>query len=114
MEPLTTRKTRRTGPEAIIESKFIDFLKIRDWMAERTHGNEFQMGFPDLFCAHKRYGQRWVEIKNPDSYSFTPAQLDMFPKMVAHGVGVWIIVAATESEYQKLFGPQNWYTYLKY
>lgn len=112
MNPMTPRRTRRTGPEAIIETGFMDYLRCRLWMAERMHGNEFQMGFPDLYCAHFKYGTRWVEIKNPLSYSFTAAQQEIFPKLAAHGVGVWVITAATEFEYQKLFGPPNWFTYL--
>lgn len=112
MNPLTPRKTRRSGPEAVIESGFMDYLKVRDWMVERTHGNEYQMGFPDLFCAHPRYGIRWVEVKNPEKYEFTAAQLLLFPKFAAHGVGIWIVTAATELEYNKLFGPPNWFTYL--
>jgi hypothetical protein len=71
----------------------------------------FQSGFPDLFCCHKSYGIRWVEVKNPEKYSFTAAQLTDFPMFNAHGVGIWVLVAATEEEYKKLFRPQNWYQY---
>lgn len=77
-----------------------------------THGNLYQSGFPDVYCMHRSYGSRWVEVKNPLAYAFTPAQIREFPLMVAHGTGVWVLVAATEEEYQKLFKPCNWWHYL--
>lgn len=85
---------------------------MRDWLVKSTHGNEFQHGLPDLYCAHLRFGTRWIEVKNPLAYSFTAAQLEFFPQLNAVGVGVWILTAATESEYEKLFKPGNWYHYL--
>jgi hypothetical protein len=68
---------------------------------------------PDLYIAQKRYGSRWVEVKNPEHYRFTAAQLETFPRMTAAGVGIWILTAATEKEYQKLFTYPNWYQFLK-
>src|SRR5437667_35564 len=56
---------------------------------------------------------RIIEEKNPKSYSFTKAQLDTFPKLCANGSGVWVLVAATYSEYKKLWCPPNWYQYLQ-
>lgn len=110
MEP---KKVKRESPEAKIQADIIKFLKIRDWYVKETHGNMFQWGFPDLFACHSKYGHRWIEVKNPKMYSFTPAQRECFPKFCANGSGVWIMVAATEYEYQKLFKPCNWYTYLE-
>lgn len=78
-----------------------------------THGNAYQSGFPDIFACHPKYGHRWIEVKNPDAYGFTPAQLAHFPMMQQHGSGVWILVAATDAEIQKLLGPPNWYQYLR-
>lgn len=99
------------GPERKIQNDVIDFLKIRDWFVMETHGNMYQRGFPDLFACHPRYGQRWVEVKNPEKYSFTPAQLECFPR-ICQGSGVWILVGATETEYNKLFKAPNWSYYL--
>jgi O-phosphoseryl-tRNA(Cys) synthetase len=98
--------------ETVIQNNIITYLKIRDWYVKSTHGNVYSMGFPDLYACHKRYGTRWIEVKNPINYSFTPAQMDVFPEFAAKGVGIWILVAATDSEYNKLFGHPNWYTYL--
>ncbi len=110
MDPLKPRK--RKGPESEIVTAIRKFLLERGWYTIKTHGSEFQSGLPDLYCCHPRYGTRWVEVKNPLKYSFTSAQMDTFPKLEAHGVGVWILTAGTETEYQKLFRPANWYTFL--
>jgi len=111
MNPLKIKA--KTGPERKIQDAIIDFLLIRGWYVLQTHGSMYQSGFPDLYATHSKYGARWIEVKNPLAYHFTPAQLECFPKMSANGTRIWILTAATESEYQKLFGPANWYTYLK-
>ncbi len=104
--------TKRPGPESIIQTDVTGYLEARKWSVKSTHGSAYQHGFPDLFCCHINYGARWVEIKNPDHFVFTPAQLQYFPELNAHGIGIWILVRATEFEYLKLFKQQNWYTYL--
>lgn len=110
MEPLP-QKGPKKGPEAVIQEEVRHFLLLRGWFTIQTHGNIYQHGLPDLLGMHKMYGQRWIEIKNPVSYAFTRAQLQTFPQMVKHGCGVWVMVAATEEEYQKLFKPCNWWQY---
>lgn len=114
MQPLK----KRNAPEAKIQKAIMDYLKIRDWWVMPTHGNMFQHGFPDLYVGHHWHGTRWVEVKNPKAYSFTPAQRRFFPKIAEAGkmhmpsFGIWILVAASDEEYKKLFGPPNWYTYM--
>ncbi len=88
-------------------------LKGHDWFVKNTHGNEFQSGFPDLYCCHSRYGTRWVEVKRKEQYSFTPAQLEDFPKFSANGVGIWILTGYTNEQYKLLFGPANWHMFLQ-
>lgn len=100
-----------SGPERIIQDAIIEMLKIRDWYVMETHGNAFQRGFPDLYATHSKYGGRWIEVKNPEAYSFTAAQMECFPKLSANGTGIWILASATELEYQKLFAPPNWWVY---
>jgi hypothetical protein len=114
MEPLHFKRKKKTGPEAEIQENIIRYLTQRGWFVKETHGNMYQSGFPDLFCCHRRYGQRWVEVKKPGmkGSKFTPAQLADFPKLCANGSGVWILVAATKTEYDKLFTSPNWYQYL--
>lgn len=105
-------KYRGKRPEAKTQDAIISMLRTKGWFIKPTHGNMFQSGFPDLFCCHSRYGQRWVEIKLPKGSKFTGAQLEDFPKFCANGSGVWILIAATEHEYGKLFEKPNWYLYL--
>lgn len=99
------------GPEAIIQKDIIAYLKNLDWYIRVTHGNAFQSGLPDLFCCHYIYGHRWIDVKNPKSYNITPAQMEVWPKLCANGSGVWILIAATKLEYDKLFRPANWWSY---
>lgn len=104
-------KDTNLGPEAIIQRDLVKFLEKRGWFVIETHGNMYQNGLPDLYCTHADHKQRWVEVKNPLSYCFTPAQLEKFPK-ISKGAGIWILVEASEHEYRKLWQPPNWYTYL--
>jgi hypothetical protein len=76
-------------------------------------GNAFQSGVPDLYCYHKLNGERWIDIKNPVSYEYTKAQRVKWPQWEKAGIGVWIMVAATDEEYDKLFKPPNMRAYWK-
>jgi hypothetical protein len=100
-------------PEKIIQIKIEKMLERKGWFVKRTHGGMFQSGFPDDFASHPVHGHRWVEVKLPDlkGSRFTKAQLVEFPKFEAHGSGVWILVAATEAEYELLFRKPNWTAY---
>lgn len=79
--------------EAKIQEAIIDKLKINDWYVKSTHGNIYQAGFPDLFCAHRKYGMRWAEVKNPEGYSFTPAQRENFLLMAAAGIPIYVLTS---------------------
>jgi hypothetical protein len=104
---------KKHGPEFYIQEALISFLRFRGWFIKPTHGNMFQSGFPDLFCTHYKYGHRWVEVKDPNRSGdpFTPAQRETFPLLCANGSGVWVLIAATEAEYKKLFVKYNWWQY---
>lgn len=110
MDPFTPKS--RVGPEAKIQEDIIKYLRFRGWYVKETHGNMYQSGFPDLYCSHVKYRQRWVEVKNPLQYSFTSAQRENFPLMSANGSPIWILTAATEDEYRKLWCPENWHVYI--
>lgn len=101
----------RDSPEAKIQKALISFLQKKGWIVKVTHGNIYQQGLPDLYCIHENFGQRWIDVKNPKAYSFTRAQKDFWPEMIKCGVGVWILTAATKSEYEKLFKPPNLWKY---
>lgn len=104
--------TPKRGPERVIQDALVKYLRERGWVVKETHGNMYQNGLPDLYAAHIRYGARWVEVKNPLGYAFEASQLEFFPLLASAGVGVWVLTAASESEYQKLFQPYNWWQYL--
>lgn len=100
-------------PEAKLSREIQAYAEPRGWLVERTHGNRYQSGFPDLFLAHVDYGQRWVDVKRADHYTFTRAQRIKWPEWERNGVGIWILCYATQDEYNKLFGPPNWRDYWK-
>jgi hypothetical protein len=102
----------RPKPESLLQKKIINFLKVRDWSVDSTHGNAYQSGFPDLFACHHQYGSRWIEVKMPVGYAFTPAQLEQFPRWSSKNVGIYILTAATQEQYELLFKPANWHMFL--
>lgn len=103
----------KKGPEAIIKEALITYLEQRGWIVKVTHGSIYQNGLPDLYCTHRIHGPRWVEVKLPNmtGSKFTKAQNEWFPKLSANGTKIWILTAATDVEYKKLFEPENWFTY---
>lgn len=110
MNPYTPR--RKSDRENQMRDALKAKLEARGWYVKITHGNAFQSGLPDLYATHSKYGIRWIECKLPEG-RFTSAQLDTIPKMSAHGSGVWVLVDATDAEIEKLFGPENWFFFLK-
>ena len=106
------KKLTKLGPEKKIQNEIIEFLTLRQWFVMTTHGNIFQYGFPDLYATHYKHGTRWIEIKNPKAFSFTPAQMEFFPKLLANGTRIWILTEATEQEYKKLFLPCNCFEFM--
>lgn len=101
------------GPEWHIQRDVMAFLRARGWWVERTHGNLFQQGLPDLYIAHPKFGQRWIDVKNPTAWEYTKAQCQKWPIWDQYRIGIWIITAATGEEYDKLFKPPNWRDYWK-
>jgi len=101
------------GPEYHIQKLLIDFLEARGWLVERLIGNAFQVGVPDLYCYHPKWGSRWIDVKNPGHYSFTKAQKIKWPKWEHYGVGIWIITSADQAGYDLLFKPPNWRQFVK-
>lgn len=111
MKVNTKITARGEGPEHKIQRRLIAYLKIRGWTVEVMHGNAFQHGIPDLYLHHQEYGPRWVDCKNPGKYSFTKAQRAKWPYWDSVGIGIWILTAANQAQYDKLFGPPNWKDY---
>jgi hypothetical protein len=97
--------------EAKIRQEIKQFLTLRGWLVEITHGNAFQFGFPDLYLAHPKWGTRWVDVKRPAKYSLTKAQRLKWPIWEQYNIGIWILTAANDEQYLRLFGPPNWRDY---
>lgn len=98
----------KVRPEARIARDCDSYLRARGWRVKGTHGNVYQKGFPDRYVFHREYGQRWIDYKQPVRNSLTAAQQKEWPEWDAHGVGIWIMTAATDAEYKKLFETPNW------
>lgn len=109
------RKIRQPahGPEFKIQADLIRFLQARGWHVERMIGNAFQSGIPDLYIYHKQWGARWVDVKQPNKYSFTKAQKLKWPVWERAGVGIWIVTEASEAGTDCLYGPPNWRSFVK-
>ncbi len=114
MKSFNPKRHGKSGPEARIQKAVMTMLYHKGWYIVVIPGSKFLSGMPDLYVTHSRYGSRLVEIKLPNMKGsrFTPAQLEKFPKLAANGSGIWILTAATEDEYEKLFKRQNWSLYL--
>lgn len=104
---------RKHGPEWFIQQDLVAFLEARNWLVERLIGNAWQFGIPDLYAHHSRWGARWIDVKVSGRYSFTTAQKIKWPVWEKHGVGIWILTAATQEEYDKLFKAPNWREFWK-
>ena len=101
------------GPEWFIQRDLKEYLQTRGWVVEVMHGNAFQRGIPDLYVFHPNHGPRWIDCKVPGKYSFTKAQKLKWPFWDSKGIGIWILTAATQKEYDKLFALPNWKDYWK-
>ena len=106
-------KGKREAPETKVRGEIITFLEHRQWYVKILHGGVYQSGFPDLFATHKNHGIRLIEVKLPNMSGsrFTKHQRECFPLFVSNGAPIWILTAATEYEYRKLFAPCNWMEY---
>ena len=106
-EPKPIQKQPRTGPEAIIQNRIVKAMEAEGWHMMETHGNQFQQGLPDLYATHAMHGPRWIEVKVPKGYSFTPAQHQNFPKMIGAGSLIWILQGGEPSDLNLLTQPSN-------
>lgn len=106
------RLPTQNGPEAKLQRKIVDKLTLLGWYVIVTHGNEFQMGVPDLICCHSTYGVCFVEVKNPLSYRFTSSQYEVLPKMVANGAHVYVLTSDSDEELAKMHKASNLWTYM--
>lgn len=107
-------KLKRASEEALIEAEIMELLQKNGWKVDKIVGNMHQQGLPDLLACHPNYKTRFIEVKKPGmkGSSFTAAQLREFPMWYKFGMPLYIITAATDEEYRKLFQPPNVMQYI--
>ena len=87
------------GPEKKIQDKLIEHLRMMDWFVRPTHGGSYQAGVPDIFAIKRRYGARWIEMKNVVNYRFTDDQMRVFPQRSKNGVGIWVLQGYSQDDF---------------
>jgi len=87
------------------------FARAREcgWYVKKLHGGRFQSGLPDCVLIHKVHGTKWVEFKVPGE-PLRSTQKACFFEM--HQAGAQIYVFHDEREYDLLFRPPNWISYV--
>lgn len=105
MDPLRKREPL----EEQIVSKLRPFMHERGWLTEKTVGSLYSSGWPDLYCWHRTWKQRWVEVKRPGG-RLEPTQIKRFKRWERTGLGVWILTGI--DDYQLLFKDPNWWHWL--
>lgn len=108
------RIQQKHGPEFYIRRDIMAMLDRYGWIVRKMVAGAYNEGWPDLYAIHKSHGVRWIEVKLPNMVGsrWTPAQKHWFPIMENNGCPIWVLVAASESEYKKLFMPSNWFEYM--
>lgn len=101
----------------LVGRPFTIFLEYKGWSVKKTHGNQYQEGFPDSYIYHNLYSPRWVEFKVWDGnvIKLTDSQKRTFPTMMQKNVPIFVIVhedlRSNETElnrmYKKLFDSPN-------
>lgn len=100
---------KRLQPEQKIQKDIITMLENKGWFVKVMHASDLLSGIPDLWACNRKYGQRFIEVKLPRMVGskFTKAQLRDFPKILAENIGIWILTAANEQNYKRLFDHEN-------
>lgn len=92
------------------QDKLRNFMHARGWHTEKTHGNMYQSGWPDLLCMHNKFGRKWVECKVPGE-KLRQSQIACFLKWSEFGETIYIM--HDDDDYDILFGKPNWMPYAR-
>jgi len=102
MRPLKSRRS----PEKKGQNALRKYMVQRGWLKpQKTHGNEYQVGWPDLFTCHPEHGPRWIEMKS-DRGKLRKSQVLKCLLWSRYGVQVWVLRGP--KDYQLLFDEPNW------
>jgi hypothetical protein len=88
-----------------------ELMVLHGWHTEKSHGNKYQSGWPDLVCFHPNYGIKWIEMKVKDR-PLKPSQICTFTKWQQFGAKIYVLQGP--EDYDKLFGKPNWTLYLSH
>jgi hypothetical protein len=101
----------------LVGQPFTRFMEFKGWKVKKTHGNQYQEGFPDSYCYHHMFSPRWVEFKvwDGNTLSLTSSQKRCFPEMMTRQVPIFVIIhtdlrgnqSELERMYKKLFTEPN-------
>lgn len=115
MNPIPPRKPLEKDEESALRR----YMAQLGWLTEKTHGNVFMKGWPDLYAMHPRLilpgtkkpqaVSRWIELKREDNV-LEPTQKQKFALWTSHGMGIWVLRGV--DDYHLLFEPPNWMWWL--
>lgn len=100
------------GPEWYIQQRIIKYLRDRQWKVKVMAAHKFMWAVPDLLASHRKEGPRFIEVKNPENFSFTDAQTQEFPQWISHGLPIYVLCEANQENYDRLFKESNLWLYM--
>ena len=96
------------------EKELSDNIRVRlhldGWHTEKSHGNAYQSGWPDLYCMHPEHGQCWIETKVRGK-KLEASQVTTFLKWHKHRVRIYIITSVDDLILVYKHKPPNWPEY---
>lgn len=99
-------KELRKKPEYDGARRLRNLMENLGWLTKKSHGNAYQSGWPDLFCSHPQFGQRWIETKAHNG-RLSEIQIKEFIEWTKFGVKIWVL--RDEKDYGWLFQNPNWW-----
>ncbi len=102
-------KRPKGRPEAKGARRLVLYMEARGWVCDKLGGSKYASGWPDFWCFHPKFGERWVETKAPGG-KLRPSQIKRFTRWAKHGIKIYVL--EDEKHYQRLFGQEdNWRRY---
>ena len=86
----------KSPTEKLIQSKIRKALEATGALVRKSHGNRFQVGWPDLLVLHPEHPARWIEVKRPKTGRLTPGQRSEFEKWDAAGARIWVLTSVDQ------------------
>jgi hypothetical protein len=88
-------------------------LELMGWHVEKTHGNLWQIGWPDLMIIRTGV-TKWIELKSTDKNKLRTSQCMKFGMWHRHGVKIYIINRNNLSLLRTIIeGEPNWIGFIR-